>query len=68
MLTSTLILLTEPADSAMKTLLVGEFGSGTAAAIFDLRMIGWPSLLVDLASRLCLLFCSALFPGFSEKF
>lgn len=60
MLTSTFTLRTEPADSAMKTLSAGERGSKTAAANFDLRTIGLPNLLLDLASRLTLLLWSAL--------
>lgn len=54
-LTSTLTLRTEPADSAMNTQLDGELGSSTAAAIFDLSAMGLPNLLLDLASRLSLL-------------
>lgn len=54
-LTSTLTRRTEPADSAIKTLLEGEVGSKTAAAIFDLSTMGLPNLLPDLASLLCLL-------------
>lgn len=54
-LTSTLTLRTEPADSAMYTLLDGELGSNTAAAIFDLSTMGLPNALLDLASRLSLL-------------
>lgn len=64
-LTSTLTLRTEPADSAMNTLLEGEFGSKTAAAIFDLSKMGLPNLLPDLASRFCLLPRSALCGGIS---
>lgn len=44
----------------MNTLFEGEFGSNTAAAIFDLSEIGLPNLLPDLASRFCLLPRSAL--------
>lgn len=47
--------LTAPADSATKMLVEGEWGSSTAAAIFDLRRMGLPDLLADLASRLSLL-------------
>lgn len=54
--TSILTRRTEPADSAMNTLLDGELGSKTAAAIFDLSTMGLPNLLPDLASRFCLLF------------
>lgn len=56
-----LTLRTDPAVSATKMQL-GECGSTTAAASFDLSMMGLPSLLLDLASLLALLLCSALSP------
>lgn len=68
MLTLTLTLRTEPADSAINTLFEGEFGSNTAAAIFDFNAIGLPNILPDLASRFCLLPRSALCEPVSGMF
>lgn len=65
MLTSMWTLLTEPADSATKILVEGERGSKAAAAILDLRTIGLPNLLPDLAARLSLLLWAALRRGVS---